>query len=48
MTKIKPTIPANINPIKLADEIKSGMTAEWVKRRKAVKSQVKPLLVQQS
>lgn len=32
--------------IKLADEIKSGMTNEWIKRREKVKS--KPLLVQQA
>ena len=32
--------------IELADEIKRGMTDEWIKRREKVKS--KPLLVQQS
>ena len=32
--------------IELADEIKSGMTTEWLKRREKIKS--KPLLVQQS
>lgn len=32
--------------IDLADEIKRGMTDEWIKRREKIKS--KPLLVQQS
>ena len=32
--------------IDLADEIKKGMTDEWLKRREKIKS--KPLLVQQS
>ena len=32
--------------IELADEIKRGITDEWLKRREKVKS--KPLLVQQS
>lgn len=32
--------------IALADEIKSGITDEWIKRRERTKS--KPLLVQQS
>jgi len=32
--------------IELADEIKKGMTDEWLKRREKIKS--KPLLVQQS
>ncbi|MBI2542350.1 hypothetical protein HYV80_06590 [Candidatus Woesearchaeota archaeon] len=31
--------------IELADEIKRGMTDEWLKRRERIKS--KPLLVQQ-
>lgn len=26
MAKLKPIIPANVDPIKLADEIKRGMT----------------------
>ena len=39
-------IPANVDPIKLADEIKGDMTAEWIKRREKIKS--KPLLVQRS
>ena len=34
--------------IELADEIKSGMAAEWIKRRQAIKREAKPLLVQQS
>lgn len=42
-TKVK--IPANVDPIKLADEIKGDMASEWVKRREKVKP--KPLLVQQ-
>ena len=48
MKKAKPIIPANVDPIKLADEIKSGITTEWIKRRRAIKREVKPLLVQQS
>ena len=31
MKKLKPIIPANVDPIKLADEIKSGMTKEFLK-----------------
>lgn len=46
MKKTKPLIPANVDPIKLADEIKGDMATEWLKRREKVKS--KPLLVQQS
>ena len=46
MTKFKPVIPANVDPIKLADEIKGDMASEWLKRREKIKS--KPLLVQQS
>ncbi len=34
--------------IELADEIKRGMTTEWIKRRKAIKRELKPLLVRQS
>ena len=44
--KPKIKIPANVDPIKLADEIKANMTTEWLKRRVRIKS--KPLLVQQS
>jgi len=44
--KSKVKIPANIDPIKLADEIKGDMAGEWLKRREKIKS--KPLLVQQS
>ena len=40
--KIEPIIPANVDPIKLADEIKGDMAAEWLKRRERVK--LKPLL----
>ena len=32
MGKFKPIIPANVDPIKLADEIKRGMATEWLKR----------------
>lgn len=46
MTKTKPSIPINVDPIKLADEIKEDMAGEWMKRREKIKS--KPLLVQQS
>ena len=34
--------------IELADEIKGDMTTEWIKRRKAIKQEIKPLLVQRS
>ena len=34
--------------IELADEMKSGITTEWIKRREAIKRESKPLLVQQS
>ena len=34
--------------IELADKIKSGISTEWIKRRKALKREVKPLLVRQS
>ena len=34
--------------IELADEMKRGMTTEWVKRRQAIKRESKPLLVRQS
>ena len=44
--KFKSKIPKNVDPIELADEIKRGMTDEWLKRREKTKS--KPLLVQQS
>ena len=43
---MKPIIPADIDPIKLADEIKGDMAAEWIKRREKIKS--KPLLARQS
>ena len=46
MKKAKPLISANVDPIKLADEIKGDMAGEWLKRREKIKS--KPLLVQQS
>ncbi|MBI2654757.1 hypothetical protein HYX02_08200 [Candidatus Woesearchaeota archaeon] len=46
MTKIKPKIPINVDPIKLADEIKGDMAGEWLKRREKIKP--KPLLVQRS
>ena len=46
MAKIEPHIQANVDPIKLADEIKGNMAVEWIKRREKIKS--KPLLVQQS
>lgn len=45
MVKAKAKIPANVDPIKLADEIKKGMAANWAKRRKAMKHEFKPLLV---
>ncbi len=45
MAKSKAKIPANVDPIKLADEMKSGITIEWIKRRRAIKREVKPLLV---
>ena len=45
MKKLKIKIPANADPIKLADDMKSGITTEWIKRRRAVKREVKPLLV---
>ena len=45
MAKARAKIPANVDPIKLADEIKKGMTTNWIKRRKAMKREVKPLLV---
>ncbi len=31
MARFKPIIPSNVNPIKLADEIKRGMTKEFFK-----------------
>ncbi|MEK6946008.1 MAG: hypothetical protein AABX32_00210 [Nanoarchaeota archaeon] len=34
--------------IELADEIKSGITTEWIKRRKSIRRESKPLLVRQS
>ena len=37
---------STVELIELADEIKRGMTDEWVKRRQAVKRELKPLLVQ--
>ena len=46
MKKLKPLIPANVDPVKLADEIKGDMAAEWIKRRQAIKKEAKPLLVQ--
>ena len=46
MAKLKHIIPANVDPIKLADEIKGDMAGEWLKRREKIKS--KSLLVQQS
>ncbi|MBS3096541.1 hypothetical protein J4480_03820 [Candidatus Woesearchaeota archaeon] len=46
MKKHKPLIPANVDPIALADEIKGDMASEWLKRREKIKS--KPLLAQQS
>ena len=42
--KSKVKIPASVDPIRMADEIKSGMASEWLKRREKIKS--KPLLVQ--
>jgi len=33
--------------IELADEIKRGMTTEWIKRRHAIKQESKSLQVQQ-
>jgi len=32
MKKLKPIITVDIDPIKLADEIKGDMTTEWLKR----------------
>ena len=46
MTKPKQIIPEDVDPIKLADEIKGDMATEWLKRRESIKS--KPLLVRQS
>lgn len=43
---LKPLIPKDVDPIKLADEIKGDMAAEWLKRRENIK--LKPLAVQQS
>ncbi len=34
--------------IELADDIKKGITSEWIKRRQTVKHESKPLLVQRS
>ena len=34
MAKLKPIIPANVDPIKLADEIKGDLTADFIKRMK--------------
>ena len=44
MVKLKPVIPANVDPIKLADEIKGDLTAEFIKRMKNVESTV-PLVL---
>ena len=46
MKRSKPVVPANVDPVKLADEIKGNMATEWIKRREKIKA--KPLLVQQS
>ena len=37
MTKTKPSIPVNMDPIKLADEIKRGMTKEFLKDIKNIR-----------
>ena len=34
--------------IDLADEIKKGITTEWIKRRKYIRHEAKPLLARQS
>lgn len=44
MAKLKPIIPANVDPIKLADEIKGDLTTEFIKRMKKVESKV-PLVL---
>ena len=33
--------------IELADEMKKGITTDWINRRQAIKHEIKPLLVQQ-
>ncbi|MBI2659038.1 hypothetical protein HYX05_02985 [Candidatus Woesearchaeota archaeon] len=37
MAKLKPIIPANVDPIKLADEIKRGMTKKFFKEIKNIR-----------
>lgn len=44
MVKLKPIIPANVDPIKLADEIKGDLTTEFIKRMKKVESKA-PLVL---
>ena len=44
MAKFKPIIPVNVDPIKLADEIKGDLTTEFIKRMKRVESKV-PLVL---
>jgi hypothetical protein len=43
---MRPKIPANIDPVKLADEIKGDMASEWIRRRQTVKRESKPLPAQ--
>lgn len=45
--KIKPIIPQNVDPIKLADEIKKGMTTRFLKKYKS-HLKTKSRLAQQS
>lgn len=42
--KFEKLIPKNVDPIKLADEIKGDMASEWLERREKIKP--KSLLVQ--
>ena len=44
MTKIKAKIPANVDPIKLADEIKSNMTTEFLRDIKNIRNVDKLLM----
>ena len=32
-SEFEPIIPANVDPIKLADDIKGNLTFAWIKRR---------------
>ena len=43
--KFENLIPKNVDPIKLADEIKGDLTAEFIKRMKKIEPKV-PLVLQ--